>query len=676
MNFENLDLYPEIKKIFNEIYTDFVARYGTKHSDRIAKQLEQISKKVTKADLYEGALATANKEFGILYSKSYKLDAILKHELCHLFNDSYFDNKDETCLTFFPNKYKDFLEEKGVLEENYNKQQEEYKERWKDEPERLKYLLTDYDNYKENFTYGNGSQETEKWTEWFNTKINQRNMKNNFNYLEDGFYSKNFSSGSFYDYYIGIAEMVSKLIPEDKLIDMYMATPEYDTGFSYKDLIEMFDSEYAEALNEQEKQDYKYPYLKILSDTNQIENNARKNDKVARNAYQSCTETCFRAYFKKIKSIENYDEKTLEVLYEEIKDLQEVMIWNLDTSKMKELGYVQVLSQIQDTFKGMCISLNVDKPNNKIVQMQENIDYINNDKFTMVENGNKIAQELFGNESKEKNKFIDIGQYKANIGEDGIKGNLYNSVKALFGNEALNLLFEKYQNENISFLTDSKEENKLVRLFNKIEELDDNIQNEKTNMKILSIYDDIYGLYNEKINEQIITDENVALEFKRIFSGIVELEKNSLIKADTGKFPDSLEEVIKNYKEKEQQYEQFIKNATENKLEKELKERRSVTLTDEEIVKFAWRIPNEEIKTLNGYVLSIEDNREEIKDKINVQEKQKKLPHSIGKSTINLSTNKKDESYFRIQQDIEKCHEKIAQNRFEGNRNDSDDDSR
>ena len=56
----------------------------------------------------------------------------------------------------------------------------------------------------------------------------------------------------------------------------------------------------------------------------------------------------------------------IKKIYGEIKDLQESMMWNLDISKMQELGYVQVLVQIQDRFKEMCISLDVDKQNEEI----------------------------------------------------------------------------------------------------------------------------------------------------------------------------------------------------------------------------------------------------------------------------------------------------------------------
>ena len=305
IDFTNSNLQPEIETIFNEIYQDFISRYGEKHSERVKQLLTDISTKVVKIDIYEGPSADANYEIGVIYGKNKNLSAILKHELCHVFNNSYFDSKDETCLVYFPDRYKEFLEEKGFLQEAYNKNQEKYKEKYKDQPKRLKYILKDYEQYKDKFTLGDGSQETEKWTEWFNTKINGRDMKNNFNYWGDGFYNKNFSSKSFYDYYINISEMVSKLVPEDKLIDMFMGTPEYDTDFSYKDMIEMFDETYTEALNDDEKKEYKYPYLKILSDTKVIEDNARSGDNIAMKAYQSCTETCFRAYLQKINSIEN-----------------------------------------------------------------------------------------------------------------------------------------------------------------------------------------------------------------------------------------------------------------------------------------------------------------------------------------------------------------------------------
>ena len=611
IDLKDKNLEPEIEKIFNEIYQDFITRYGAKHSERIKQLLVEISTNVRKVDSYEGAIASANRCKGVIYGKNQNLPAILKHELCHVFNDSYFDSKDETCLTYFPDRYKIILEEKGLLQEEYKRQQEEYKERWKDQPERLKYLLVDYEEYRDGFTFGDGSQETEKWTEWFNTKINTRDMKNYFTYWEDGFYSKNISSHSFYDYYISISEMISKLIPEDKLIDMFMKTPEYTTDFSYKDLIDTFDNTYTEALSDEEEQNDKYPYLKILSDTKKIEDNARKDKSVAMEAYQNCTETCFRAYLQKINSIENYNEDVLKKVYDEIKDLQESMMWNVDVSKMGELGYVQVLMQIQDKFKEMCASLNVSKQNDEILNMAESIDYRDNSKFKMIENGEKIVQEVSLDKDEEKDNSAEIGKYTANVGARGIKGNLYESLKTLFGNEAFNLLFEQYQNENISSLTDSKNGNKLLELFNKIDRLEDNLQDENTQNEILDIYDEIYGLYNQKMNEQLVTDENVALYFERIASGIVNLEENGLFNSEDGKYPDSMELVIQNYKEKEREYEQFIRNATEKNIERKLIEDPSETQTNERRIKNMWEIPNEEIEKLKSYISQIENNREE-----------------------------------------------------------------
>ena len=289
--------------------------------------------------------------------------------------------------------------------------------------------------------------------------------------------------------------------------------------------------------------------------------------------------------------------------------------------------------------------------------MQENIDYKCNSKFKMIENGEKIAQELYDKDNKQKNKIIDIGKYKVNVGNNEIKGNIYESLKTLFGNETLNLLFEQYQNENISFLTDSKEGNKLVNLFDKIQNLNNNLQGGQAEKEVLSIYDEIYNLYNEKINEQIVTDENVAFKFKIISNEIIDLEKNSLIDVENGKFLNSLELLIENYKRKEKEYEQFIKNATEKKIEHTLKEEKSATLTDDEIIKRAWRIPNEGIKGLKGYVLKIENTREEITKNLGKEDKQEILPQDIGRNTINIETEKKDITKKQIQQDLQKMQE-------------------
>lgn len=458
---KNLD--SDIVRIFTEIYEDFISVHGEKHKDRVKQLLENISSKVKKKDLYMDALASANSQMGVVYGKSSKLSPILKHELFHVFNDSAIDSKDS--LAYMPERYKAIFEDKGIIRIQYETVQNQRRERFKNDPEILKMVLTDYETFREQFVLGDGDQEVEKWTEWFNTKTNARDMKNNFWNWGDGFYTKSLSSKSFYDCYINLAEMVSKLFSKEKILDMFMDNPSYRTEYTYKHLIDEFDEQYANSLSEEERKEYAYPYLKVMIDTLTINDNARKDNSKAGSAYQSCTNTLFKAYLQKINSITQFGKEELKSIYAEIKDLQDSMMWNVDIEKMKDLEYIQTLTQIQERFKQMCYEIDDKQQDAEITQMTEQIDYDSYNHYQKIIGGEDIARDILITPNDNKNETFTIDEFTTKVGNNGIKGNLYESLRVLFGDEAFNLLFEEYQNEQISFLTNSSNGNKLVELF-------------------------------------------------------------------------------------------------------------------------------------------------------------------------------------------------------------------
>jgi len=109
---------PVIYNILNEAYHEFVSIYGEKHSEYIKETIERITDKVRKATItYEGPIASANAQFGVVYTESDNLSAVLKHELWHVYNNSASDM--EKSLQHFPERYLSKLEETGYLQELY-----------------------------------------------------------------------------------------------------------------------------------------------------------------------------------------------------------------------------------------------------------------------------------------------------------------------------------------------------------------------------------------------------------------------------------------------------------------------------------------------------------------------------------------------------------------------------
>ena len=615
-------LDPMVYDILNEAYHEFRQMYGDKHSDYIKTLIESITDKVEKAGLYYfGPIASAHAQMGVRYTESDKLSEVLKHEMWHVYNNSASDR--EKSLQHIPQRYLDKLRQNGYLEKLYTKTMEDYKERWKDEPERLENLLTDFETFV-NSRFDFEDSPVEMWTEWFNSQTHLKDMQQNFWDWGDGYFTKSLSSGSFYDSYINIASMISCIIPKEKLLEMYLQTGEYQTDYSYPEMIEEFDERYANSLNSEESEKYKYPYLKIIMDTKMVSDNARKNPSVALTALQSCMKTCFNAYLQKMESILNIDSEQAKKIYSEIKYMQEQMVWNTDISKMQDLDYIQAMSKVQDKFKSMLQELDLENP--EVMQMLENIDYTADNPFKFIEDGEKISRKIISTQRESKTNLISIdGNYKVHVGENGIKDNLYSTLFALLGDKKYNLLYENFQ-DNDSL---NSKDNILLKFHKQIEEA-------TTDENFINIYNSIYELYAQKLEDTLKINENIESDFDRYSKEIVELQKNGLFDEKNKMYLPGLEQITDIYKKKVQAYEQEIDKITENDIQRYLKEGRTREVAEQ----FAQKIPNMYKSELS-----------EQQDRISTQRENQALQYldlhkttysistqQIGKTTINVPT--------------------------------------
>ena len=618
----------EIKSILNDAYNEFVEKYGKKHSDYIKKSIEKVSKTIVKKDSYCAPIAMCSKGFGISYSKDERLPAILKHELWHVYNGS------PAQYSEIPEKYKKIMDSTGMLKTEYEKKMEEYKIKWKNEPIRLQHLLTDYETFYNK--YGLDDQEVEKWTEWFNIQTHPKDMTDNFKDWNDGFYTKNHSSNSWYDCYINIAQMISVLIPKEKLLEMHLNADEYKTGYTYQDMIDEFDKKYENTLDNNEKAKYKYPYLKILEDTKSISENYRKKDILtSRNSLQSAMKTCIKAYSEKIENMKEFDEETAKKTYNEIKYMQEHMMWNVDISKMEELEYVQEMKKVQDKFKNKCSSL---KQTKDIENMIETVGFKENNTYKKIEKGNIIAQKILFSNTKDDTQIKRVGEYSAKVGKDGLKGNLYKSVKVLFGNKLYNQLFEKFNTEN---------SNQLTELYEKIEHAN-------TDKEILNTYNIIYKLFGNRVQNQIKIDENSAsVNFERISDDIEKMQNYSIMNKNAH-YPRTLESVIEIYNKKAMLYLDRIEKNTESEIKLDLANGRN----EESSRRFWKKLKNEEMEKMNSYDNKITGIRKKQQEYFKQKDKNITV-EQIGKITINTPTIQKDVAKNKI---LNKVHEKSQQN--------------
>jgi hypothetical protein len=562
------NIEPIIYNILNEAYHEFVSMYGEKHSEYIKETIESITDKVRKSVItYDGPSAAASTKLGVVYNKADDLSAILKHELWHVYNNSASDM--EKSIQHVPERYLSQLEKTGYLQELYQRTMEEYREKFKDAPERLKFILVDYEKWR-NDRFGFGSGQVELWTEWFNSETHLEDMQDNFWDWQDGFFTESHSSKSYYDSYINLAGIMSCIIPKEKLLEMYLQNGDYITDYSYPEMQDEFDSKYADSLEGDEKEKYQYPYMKIMMDIQTIDENARKNPKLSRETLQSCIKTLFNAYLIKLENTENLDIEGAQQIFSEIKCMQKNMLWNTDISKMEGLDYIQALKRIEDKFRDLVSNLDIE--NLQVQEMLEKIDYISDNPFKMVENGEFISQKILECQSEDLNTVFEQGEFKAAVGLGGIKNNLYRSLFVLLGDEKFNLLYEQFNNGQENILLD----------------ITGQIENATTDEEIKKVYNNIYQLYEKKMEDTLRTDENISHYFDRYSKDIVKLQENGIFNEKNNQYLPELEKIIELYQQKVQEYVGVIDKITEEDIQRNLSEGRDYDTSK----RFAQRIPN------------------------------------------------------------------------------------
>ena len=484
------------------------------------------------------------------------------------------------------------LNDIGYIKNEYNKKIERKKLRSKDR----KYKIKSYDEFLDEFLLDD--DETEKWTEWFNVKTHTKDMKYGFVDLENGYFMKNLSSGSFYDNYTNMADMVSCLIPKEKLLEMYLNSRDYKTEYSHEDMMKEFDEKYKNALDENEKNYYKYPYLKLLLDTNCISENARTNKEKTLETLQSSMKTCFKAYNIKLENYKDFDIDDAKTVFEEIKYMQEHMVWNLDINKMKDLDYIKEMEKIQNKFKSMCKKL--DRKNPEIKEMTKKVDYKKYNSLEKVKDGDEIVKNVFL-QNKEKNNIEKIDNYVVNTNENGIKGNLYSTLNLLYKRNKFNLIFKNYQNEYLE-----NGENKLVEIYNMIND----VKGENDIQKIVNIYDYMYNDYEMKF-EKLPTDTNVSGELNKYYKDIIIMQKNTIINTKDKNYLPSFEKMKQMYEEKINEFKKYIDYCSKKNIEKRIKKNMNIEISK----KYEYRNANKEKKNYDKFLENMNEEKKSFIEK-------------------------------------------------------------
>ena len=637
---------PMIFRILNDAYHEFKEKWGEKHSAYIKQQIELLTDKIEKADLYyTGSIATANPESGVRYTKSDDLPAILKHELWHVYNNVAIDK--EKSFNYLPERYINHLEKTGFLQSEYTTEMEKVKERFKDSPVVLEDTLINYEEYKKEFNFGDGP--IEMWTEWFSTQTHTKDMKDHFWDWGSGFYTKSYSSGSYYDSLINIASLLSDIVPKEKLLEGYLQTGQHQTDYSYSQMLDDFDQQYANALQGKEKEKYGYPFLKILMKIKTIYDTAQENPSIALNALQSCMITCMDAYLIKLENRQGIDVKQAKDIYGQIKHMQEHMIWNVDISKMKDLDCAQSMMRIQDQFKSMLQSL--DKQNSEVAEMLNTVDYTDKNPYAKIPEGDQIAQKMLNANAEEKRGLYSIGQYKVQVGSNGIQDNLYQSLFTVLGKEKYNLLFTQFQKDK-SF---SQEHNLLYDIHSRI-------KNATSDQDFVAIYDTIYETYAKKIERNLKTDQNIEHLFQRYAKDIVKLQSLAPYDEATKKYLPTLEHVMKVYYAKQDEYGQNIDKVTKERIIKDQQRGNPIKVISE--------LANDSKNLLKERKEEIEEQRE--KQLREDKELEETTNQNKGKTSYSIRVNQIGKATIHVPTEEKKKAEQIEQKTIERNQQNLD----
>ncbi len=549
-----------VQRIVNEFYDEFIETYGEEYSNLIIAQLEKACSQVKEVKSFDGNIATAQKEMGIRYTKNsfMNFSAILKHEFWHVISYSARENGERPATTkHFPKRYKEAILKTNYPQLLYKRELEELRETFKHNPEYLKIALER--NTYEHFTeIMNVSlvEENEKWTEWFANRTHKRDMKDYFLDFDDGFFMKRYSSGSSYSSFLFMADMLSVLVPEDKLFEMYVGEPNGDKPrFTYNDMLEELDATYEDALTQQEKEEYKYFYLKLLVDEKEIYTNSKSDKNKTRLYIQSSLATFLRAYLIKLNNIQksgNIDFKQLQDIYSEIKFMQSQMLWNIDVEQMEGLEYIQELEKIQNKFIELSVVLKDEHEETR--EMVDSIDYRQNNPYEISQIGKQSIDGILASEATGEERKIRIGKYILKTNKAGIKESLYATLKTVLGEEIYKYLLEEYKAEAIQ-----KNKDVFVAFYM--------IENINSAEDVVKAYEYMYSLYAKTLAE-IPENENTYNLLSSNVRMIENLQNYTLFNSSTGKVINGLRNVRMIYERKFESFNGYINDVLEEKVGK------------------------------------------------------------------------------------------------------------
>lgn len=431
--------------IIDEFKAEFEREYGEKYLSYLGEQLDFLIPKVRLAFNFDGQTSAAIFPRELVYiPNGLKILPIMKHEIWHWICHS---GHIET-----PDNYREHLQNNEQFFQTYNVHGRPYG----------RFIHSIFDQ-----------NEDERWTEWFASNTAKKDFEQKFIPYNRGFFFTQNVEGTTYSWLLQAADIVSCLIPKEKILQMRLNNPQHDTFFSFNDYVREFDNMYAEALTPEEKQTFKYPYLKVILENNQLENSVQSDMDMAFEISNQMISFLFRAYLIKLDKIEKIDEVSLRNVYNEIKFMQSRMPLNVNSSRLEGLEYIHVMEVIQDKFIEMCSGFP------QLEELKSGVNYKLNLTPLKLYDGSDLPEILF-----EKHDEKEKTTRNKELTKEEIQKNLYVSLKIALGTDIYKYAFKEFCGEN--------EYNPLLDIATRINNL-------KSMEEVDSIYSKIYGIMNEKI---------------------------------------------------------------------------------------------------------------------------------------------------------------------------------
>lgn len=185
----------------------------------------------------------------------------------------------------------------------------------------------------------------------------------------------------------------------------------------------------------------------------------------------------------------------------------------------------------------------------------------------------------------------------------------------MLGDEKFNLLFQELENNN------SLDSNDNIML-----QIHKQITQATTEEEIMSVYDTIYQLYENKMQKDLSRNENIEYLFNRYSEQILQLQDNALLDKTNNKYLPSLERIISLYQERAIAFE----NVMQEKVETDIRQRIQETGKPKEVVGFVhYKILNMLKDNLHLKIDSIESKRnEQMEDTLTIS------TQDLGKETL------------------------------------------